>query len=391
MMSVMPDIYLDNNATTQPLPQVVEAVERSLRDGWANPSSVHRAGQRVRQQVELARSQVCSVIGCKERELIFTSGATEACNLAIRGLTALRGRRRTIITTPTEHSAVREPCERLADEGWRIVQLPVGLDGLIDTNDLQSALTEHGDDVALVTSHWANNETGVIQPMVQIAELCKAAGVPLHTDATQAIGKLPMNVGELPIDALSLSAHKFHGPKGVGALFLRGNRRLKAQQLGGPHERQRRGGTENVPSIVGMGVAAEAAGQWLTTDGPQKVEALRDRFEQAVLEAVGDSAVNGTGAPRLLNTTNIGFAPLESEAILIMLSERGLYASAGAACSSGSLEASPVLLAMGIDEPTAHGSLRFSLSRFTTADEIDRAIELVPRVIGKLRTSMPRV
>lgn len=387
----MPDIYLDNNATTRPLPQVVEAVERSLRDGWANPSSVHRAGQRVRQQVELARSQVCATIGCKERELIFTSGATEANNLAINGLTSLRGERRTVITTTTEHSAVREPCERLADEGYHVVQLPVGLDGLINTNDLQAALAEHGDGVALVTIHWANNETGVIQPMPQIAELCKAMGVPLHTDATQTIGKLPVDLKGVPVDALSLSSHKFHGPKGVGALFLRSTRRVQAQQLGGPHERQRRGGTENVPSIIGMGVAAEAAAQWLNGDDPQQVETLRDRFERAVLEAVPDSSANGAGAPRLLNTTNIGFAPLESEAILIMLSERGVFASAGAACSSGSLEASPVLLAMGIDEPTAHGSLRFSLSRFTAADEIDRAIELVPQVIGKLRTSMPSV
>ncbi len=387
----MTEIYLDSNATTTPLPEVIEAVTAALRDGWANPSSVHRGGQAVRGRVELARSRVCELIGCRERELIFTSGATEANNLAIRGLIELRGERRVILTTAVEHAAVREPCEALEREGYTVVRLPISVDGVVSPDDLAAALETHGDGVALATIGWANNETGVIQPMVELAGLCQRAGVPLHTDATQAIGKLPVDVEAVGVDVLSMSAHKFHGPKGVGALYLRKTRRVMPQMRGGPHERQRRGGTENVPGIVGMGAAAEAARRWLAGDGPSGVCAMRDRLEAALLAAEPTAAVNGTGAERLINTTNIGFPPLESEAILVMLSERGVYVSAGAACSSGSLEPSPVLLAMGVPEPVAHGSIRLSLSRLSTDEQIDRAVEIVPGVIEKLRASMPAV
>lgn len=392
-MRVMQPIYLDNNATTRPADEVTEAVREACDRWWANPSSVHRAGQEVRRRVELARAQVGDLLGCKERELIFTSGATEANNLALRGIVALRDAdrrpRKLVVTTPTEHSAIREPCEQLEREGYEIARLRVDTDGGIDLAAFEQLLAERGDEIALVSVHWANNETGVIQPIQRIGEICHDHAVPLHTDGTQAVGKLPIDLANLPIDAMSLSAHKFHGPKGIGALYVRSRLRLRPQIFGGPQERERRGGTENAPGIIGMGVAAELAGEWLIGDGPAALRRLRDRFEHSVIERVDDAIVNAGGAPRLDNTSNIAFPPLEAEAILIMLSERGLYASAGAACSSGSLEPSPILLAMGIGEAAAHGSVRFSLSRYTTDAEIDQALETIPAVITKLRQSMP--
>lgn len=381
-------IYLDNNATTKPADQVVEAVRHAMESQWANPSSVHRFGQEARRQVELARGEVCRLIGCRERELIFTSGATEANNLALRGLTSARRSRRLIVTLATEHSAVREPCERFAAEGYEVHYAPIDRDGVVKLDALAATLDDRAEDVALVTIHWANNETGVIQPIAPIGALCRERKIPFHTDATQAVGRLPVDVVAAQVDALSLSGHKLHGPKGVGALYLRSTQRMRPQTLGGPQERQRRGGTEAVPGIIGMGVAANLAGAFIDSDGPADVAQRRDRFESAVLSGVSDSVVNGAGAPRLWNTTNIGFPALEAEAILVLLSERDVCASAGAACSSGSLDPSPVLLAMGIDEPIAHGSVRFSLSRDTTDQEIDEAIAIIPQVIGKLRGSM---
>ena len=392
-MRPMEPVYLDHNATTPPLPQVISAVTDALNRAWANPSSVHRAGQEVRRRIELARSQISELVGCRDRELIFTSGATEANNLALRGLVDLRDSpnhpRKRIITSTIEHAAIREPCDELERLGYQVRRLPAGQDGLVDIEQLDGLLAEHGDEIALVSIHWANNETGVIQPIERIGRACRDAGVPFHTDGTQAVGKLPINLAELPIDAMSLSAHKFHGPKGIGALYVRSRLRLRPQTLGGPQERERRGGTENAPGIIGMGVAAHLADQWLADEGPCKLSIMRDRFEQAVLAAVEGASVNAGDAPRMCNTTNLAFPPLEAEAILIMLSERGVYASAGAACSSGSLEPSPVLLAMGVGEPAAHGSIRISLSRLTTDGELDRAIQVVPEVIAKLRTSMP--
>ncbi len=343
--------------------------------------------------VELAREQVCGLIGCRQRELIFTSGATEANNLALRGLLATRDTerrpRKTILTTALEHSAIREPCEQLEREGYRIVHLPIDASGVVELEAARSLFAEHGEDVALASVHWANNETGVIQPIAELAALARAQRVPMHSDATQAVGKLPVDVGEAGLDAMSFSGHKFHGPKGIGGLYVRTAVRLMPQVYGGPQERQRRGGTEHVPGILGLGVAAERAGAWLGSDGPAAVRSRRDRFERAVLEAVPDAVVNAGEGPRLDNTSNLGFPPLEAEAVLLLLSERGVCASAGAACSSGSLEPSPILLAMQVPEPVAHGSVRFSLSRQTTDAEIDAAIETVPQVIEKLRTSMP--
>ena len=389
----MPEpIYLDNNATTQPDAAVLQAMMRAGGELWANPSSVHRAGQATRRQIDLAREQVAALIGCRDRELIFTSGATEADNLALRGIVAARDTprspRKTLITSTTEHSAIGEPANQLEREGYRVIRLGVSAAGLVDPTQLQKAIDEQAGDIALVSIHWANNETGVLQPIAQLGEICRAAGVPLHTDATQAVGKLPVDVSQTPIDALSFSAHKFHGPKGIGGLYLKGTQRLRPQNIGGPQERERRGGTENTPAIIGMAKAAELAIDWLHGEGPAQLAALRDRFEQATIDAVEGSVVNAAGVERLVNTTNIAFSPLEAEAILILLSERGVYAAAGAACSSGSLESSPVLLAMGLPEPVAHASVRFSLSRYTTADQIDQALQIIPPAVGRLRQSM---
>lgn len=389
MMSRMATAYLDNNATTQPDPAVIEAVTDALQRLWANPSSVHRAGQAVRHAVDEARQAVCSLIHCRPGELIFTSGATESNNLALRGIAALRKGRRTIITTAAEHSAIREPLEAMGRDGFNVIDTPIDETGRVITEQLESAVGEHGDDLALVTIHWANNETGVIQPVDAIGRICRAARVPFHTDATQAVGKLPVDVKQTPVDALSLSAHKFHGPKGSGALYVRSSLRMRPQIVGGAHERQRRGGTENVAGIVGMGVAAEKAKHWLQGQGPGEVAAMRDDFEKRIVEAIPHTRINADQAPRLINTTNIAFAALEAEAIVVLLSERGVYASAGAACSSGSLEPSPVLLALGLPEPIAHGSVRFSLSRFTDPAEIDHALSVIPEAIGKLRRTMP--
>jgi cysteine desulfurase len=383
--------YLDNNATTMPAPEVVAAMNEMLTSEWANPSSVHRFGQRARHRVELAREQAAKLLGCSPRELVFTSGATESNNTALRGLLEAQPAKRTIITTKLEHSAVREPAKKLAERGYNVIWLPVDIHGVVDLNALEAALTEHGQDVAIVAIHWINNETGTIQDIVTIGELCRRFRVPCFTDATQAIGKVPCDLSKLPVDLLSFAGHKFHGPKGVGGLFVRRGVKFVPQQLGGPHERERRGGTENTPGIVGLGVACELATQFLAGDGAQRGQRQRDRLEQAILRGVPDAVVNSAGAKRLWNTTNLGFPTLESEAILVLLSERGICAAAGAACSSGSLEPSPVLLAQGIPEPIAHGSIRLSLSRYTTDAEIDYAIATVPEVIARLKGSMPAV
>jgi cysteine desulfurase len=378
-------IYLDNNATTRPAPEVVEAMLPLLAEFYGNPSSVHRFGQRARQFVDEARSQIAGSIGCADPELLFTGGGTEAVNTAIRGLLAARAPRRRIVTTTVEHSATRELCAQLVKEGAAdVIEIPVDRQGGLDLDRLDNELT---DDTALVSIMWANNETGVLFPVERIAPLCKSKRTPFHCDATQAIGKIPVNVAVLGIDSLSLAAHKFHGPKGVGALFTRRGLRVRPLVIGGPQERGRRGGTENVPGIVGMGMAAQIAARHLA-DMP-RVAALRDRLEREILARIPDTHVNGRTDARLPNTTNIGFARLEAEAILLLLSEQGICASAGAACASGSLEPSHVLRAMGIDDKIAHGAIRFSLSRYNTEDEIERTLQTLPRLITRLRDVLP--
>ncbi len=415
---VMDWIYLDNNATTQPAPQVVEAMTDAADRLWANPSSVHRFGQMVKQKMELARSSLAKLIGCADSELVLTSGGTEANNLALWGLLgpgtpAAKGKqgitRRVLVTTRTEHAAVREPAEALAEHGIDVIWLEVGEDGIVDPQQLSSVLEEVCDrqTLALVSIHWANNETGVIQPVAELAGQIEAlrkepeAGrrIVFHVDGTQAVGKLPVDVKSAGVDLMTWAAHKFHGPKGVGGLYVRRGLRLRAQNLGGPQEREKRGGTENTTGIIGAGVAAELAMQFLAD--PASAEQLarwRNAFEQKILasihgdqvgESEGRAQINAAGAPRLWNTTNIGFRSVEAEALLLLLSEQGVCASAGAACSSGSLEPSPVLRAMGIDEAIAHGSIRFSMSRNTTQAELDRALEVVVRSVEKLSGTIP--
>ena len=381
--------YLDCNATTRPLPEVVAAMAGALEHGWGNPSSVHRAGIDARHSVELARESVARLLGAQPREVVFTGGGTESASLAIAGtLDAVAGPR-TLVTMRTEHSAVREACEALEARGRaRVAWVPAGADGVVDLAALDAALDAHAGDVALVSVMWANNETGVLQPVHSIGERCRARGVRFHCDATQWVGRMPTDVANLPVDLVTASAHKFHGPKGVGVLWVRGGARVLSQVIGGPQERDRRGGTENVAGIVGAGVAADAAVAWLADPaGRERGAAMRDDFERAVLAAVPDAVVNGGSAQRLWNTTNIGFPGLEAEALLLLLSERGVAASAGAACSSGSLDPSPVLLAMGVPPRIAHGSVRFSIARTTTEEELRISAEEVAACVARLRRS----
>lgn len=407
-------IYLDNNATTRPDDRVADAMTLALRESWANPSSIHRPGQVARQHIDLARQSLARLIGAKPRQLTLCSSGTEAIDLAIRGsllaMGALGARDAlgtvpTILTSRVEHSAVRELAEALAKEaGVRVVWVELDRDGLVSAAAVERHLA-NDQSIALVSVQWANNETGSIHPVHEIAGACRACAlsgrrVLFHCDATQWVGKMPITTDELDrFDLITFSPHKFHGPKGVGVLWARAGVRT-APLIHGEQELGRRGGTENVPGIVGAGVAAVMALEWLSD--PQhraRVAHLRDRFEQGVLKACSDASVNGPvdlpgdapGTRRLWNTTNIAFPRLEAEALLLLLSERGVCASAGAACSSGSLDPSPVLQAMGIPPERAHGSLRFSLSRETTEVEIDEAIQIVCACVARLRGSMSAI
>ncbi len=403
-------VYLDNNATTQPADPVVEAIRHAQEEFWANPSSVHRFGQSARQKIELARASVATLLGTHPRQIVFTSGGTESNNLAIHGILnnatpGTPGSPGTLITSRIEHSAIREPAEAFGKIG-NTVWLPVGTGGLIDPQAITDTILANADAAGpvLVSIQWANNETGTIQPIRAIVDAVEIARkqiaesqhgrsrIYLHVDACQAVGKLPVNLGELAIDLLTLSAHKFHGPKGVGALYIRRNLRLHRHIHGGPQELSRRGGTENSASIIGLGVAADLAKSFLEDhDQLTHLTALRDKFEASILAAVPGSVVNSPDdrGDRLWNTINIAFPGLEAEAILMGLSEKGVCASAGAACSSGSLDPSPVLLAMGVPEPQAHGSIRLSLGRATTQAQLDHALKIIPDVVRRLGLAMP--
>lgn len=382
-------IYLDNNATTRPSGGIVAAVSRGLTDFWQNPSSVHRAGQVARHQIELARDKIAALVGCKPREVIFTSGGTESIDLAIRGVFGAIPRdsaRRTLLTTRIEHAAVRDLAAEL--EKFRVASvswIPVGAGGVVDVEALKSMIDASA---ALVSVQWANNETGAIQPVEEIARLCRDRGVQFHCDATQWIGKEPVPVGLRLPDLLSFAPHKFHGPKGVGVLISRQGVRLRPTILG-TQELGRRGGTENVAAIIGAGVAADEALAWLASPGERaRLAKVRDRFESIVTSRIPDAVINAPPhSERLWNTSNIGFPRLAAEPLLLLLSERGVCASAGAACSSGSLEPSPVLLAMGVPDQVAHGSLRFSLSRETTEQEVDQAANILVESVERLRAS----
>lgn len=392
-------IYLDNNATTQPLPEVVEAMLPYLRDQYANPSSLHRLGQSVRHAVEVAREQVAALIHAAPREIIFTSGGTESINLAIRGAIAMRPERKEIVTTAVEHSAVLKVMEQLEREGYTVHYVGVDGEGRIHEAAWKERLT---DGVALASFMHANNETGVMFDVLKLAAAAKERGILVHVDAVQSIGKVPVDVTLWPVHLVSMAAHKFHGPKGVGALWVQRRTRIAPMILGGAQERELRGGTENVAGIVGMGVAADKArndveasdqevGEPRAGKSPVKaahiageVRALRDSLERGILSSIPIARVNGGGAERLYNTTNISFEGLATEAILILLSEAGICVSSGAACSSGSVEPSHVLKAMGLSDARRHGTIRFSLSKFNTQEEIDDVVAMMPTLLAKL-------
>ncbi|HET6441230.1 MAG TPA: cysteine desulfurase NifS [Phycisphaerae bacterium] len=383
-------IYLDNNATTAVAPEVRQAMEPFLTDLYGNPSSMHTFGGQVARNVEEAREQVADLVGAHPTEIIFTSCGTESDSTAIRSALAVSAARRHLITTRVEHPAVRNLCHVLGQEGsvgggYRLTELPVDSQGMLHIADLGDALD---DDTALVTVMWANNETGVLFPIDQIGGLCRSRGILFHTDAVQAVGKLPMRLADLPVDMLSLSGHKLHAPKGIGALYVRRGTRFSPFMVGGHQERNRRGGTEPVPSIVALGRAAELAKARLQEE-PTRVRALRDRLEKGLLAKCPGAMRNGHPTARLPNTTNISFEYVEGEAILLLLDQHGICASSGSACTTGSLEPSHVLRAMGVPFTAAHGSVRFSLSVYNTEAEIDKVIEVLPPIIRRLREISP--
>ena len=373
-------IYLDNNSTTRVAEEVVRAMEPYWRDQYGNASSVHHPGQAARHAVETAREQVARLIGARPRDVIFTSGGTESDNLAILGALAAQPTKRHIVTTAVEHAAVYDLCHRLEGAGYRVTYTPVDSAGHLDLDAFGAALD---DETAIASVMHANNETGVVFPIQEAAEICAARRVLLHVDAVQSLGKMPVDVRASAAGLMSFSAHKIHGPKGVGALWVGRGARLRSVQVGGPQERELRPGTENVAGIVGFGEAARLAEERLRT-GLAPVGALRDRLESGILKRVPTAHVIGDRECRVVNTTNIAFEALEADAILLALSEAGICASAGSACSSGSLEPSHVLRAMGIDQRIAHGAIRFSLSAETTAEEIDRAVEAIAPIIARL-------
>lgn len=377
-------IYFDNNATTQPLPEVVEAVAAAMRDDYANPSSVHQFGQRVRHRVECARDQTAALIAASPKELIFTSGGTESINLAIRGGLQIHPQRHRFVTTAVEHSAVLRVAEQLAGEGYEVEYVGVDCEGQIDLAEWEDKVTP---DTALVSFMQANNETGVLWDVPRVAAVAADRGVPVHVDAVQSAGKIPIDVHAWPVELVSIAAHKFHGPKGVGGLYVRRRTRLAPQIVGGSQERLLRGGTENVAGVIGMGVAAQAAQRDMHT-GTEAVATLRDSLQAGVLARVPYAQVNGA-EPRIHNTANISFAGLQAEAVLLVMSEAGICASSGSACSSGSLEPSHVLKAMRIDDRIAHGAIRLSLSRFNTQVEVNEVIATLPALLAKLKVLAP--
>ena len=376
------EIYFDNNATTRVLPEVFEAMRPFFTELYGNPSSIHRFGSQVGQKIGEAREQVATLIGAADPvEVIFTSCGTEGDNAAIRGMLEARPEKRHIVTTQVEHPAVLGLCQHLEKKGYRVTWLAVNQDGMIDLDELRDSLA---DDTALVSIMWANNETGVIFPIEKIGAIVKAKGVPFHVDAVQAAGKIPLRMKESSVDLLTLSGHKFHAPKGVGALFVRRGITFPPFMIGGHQERNRRAGTENVASIIGMGAAAELALTHLPAYGEQ-VMRLRDELETALQKTCADLRVNGQGQDRLPNTSNVSFRYLEGESILVLLDQYGICASTGSACTAGSAEPSHVLRAMRVPADWLQGAVRFSLSRFNSADEIRFVNEKLPAIVQRLR------
>jgi cysteine desulfurase len=377
-------IYFDHNATTPVDPAVAETIARVMTDEYGNASSVHHFGQRAKAVLDEARSSVAALIGAEPSEIVFTSGGTESDNFALRGVAeALEPTgRRHLIASSIEHEAVLVTLRALARRGWRTTLLSVDATGILRPEALAEALT---DDTAIVSVMHANNEIGTIQPIAELARLAHARGALFHTDAVQSIGKIPADVRALGVDLLSLSAHKFNGPKGAGALWIKRGARVTAILTGGKHERSRRAGTENVPAIAGLGVAARLAAKKMTTEGP-RLAALRNRLEEAILAQVPGTAINGDREPRVPNTTNISFEAVEAESLLIALDLEGIAVSTGSACSSGTLEPSHVLRAMGLPSPRTQNSIRLSLGAGNTDAEVDFVVSKLPAIVDKLRS-----
>ena len=378
-------LYFDNNATTALDPAVVETMLPFLTELYGNPSSAYGFGARVRDAIEHARAQVAALVGCEPREILFTSCGSEGNNSAIASALAADRDRKHVITTTVEHSATKNYCEALARRGYEVTWLPVDSHGRLDPAEAAAAIRE---DTAVVTVMWANNETGVIFPVEPIARAARAKGAYFHTDAVQVVGKVPVRLAGSAIHFLSLAGHKLHAPKGVGALYINRRTRFTPFLIGGSQESGRRGGTENVASIVALGKAAELAGQHLDEEATV-VRGLRDRFEAALRERLPGVRVNGDPVERLPNTSSLYFPDVDGEALLVLLDKAGLCASAGSACTAGSLHPSHVLTAMGFSTERARGSLRFSFSRFNTAEEIGRGVEIVAGALESLRRMMP--
>jgi cysteine desulfurase len=376
-------IYLDNNATTPVLPEVLEAMRPYFGEHFGNASSIHHHGQETCAAVERARDSVASLLGCRASEVVFTSGGTEGDNLAIAGLTNAGDH---IITSTIEHHAVLLTCKHREETGCDVTYIPVDGRGLVDPDDVRRAVRPN---TKLISIMMANNETGVLQPVEEIGKIATEADVYFHTDAVQAASKVPIDVNRMGCDALAISGHKMHAPQGVGALYLRKGTRLQPLFYGGRHERSRRAGTENVPGIVALGKAAELAMQAFERGDDRKMSAFRDRLQQEILAQVEDAGVNGAAAPRVPNTSNIYFDHIEGESMVISLDLKGLAVSTGAACSSGAIEPSHVLIAMGLRPDRARASIRFSLGKQNTAEDIDVALALVPETVARLRELSP--
>lgn len=378
-------VYLDNNATTMVDPEVVDAMLPFLNSRYGNPSSIHSFGGDVGMDITKARLNVAEFIGAEyDYEIVFTGSGTESDNMAVLGSLAYYRDKRHIITTRVEHPAIIALCKKLERDGYRVTYVPVDNKGNLEVDFLKESVD---DDTAIVSVMYANNETGVIFPVEEIGEFLSERGVPFHVDAVQAAGKIPIDVKKLKCDLLTISGHKFHAPKGIGVLYVKRGTRMRPILHGGHQEKGRRPGTENVPGIVGMGRAAELAIKHLRDHG--KMAGLRDKLEKGILSTFKNASLNGNRENRVPNTTNIGFEFIEGEAILLYLDEKRIAASSGSACSSGSLEPSHVLRAMGVPFTSAHGSIRFSLSRFTTEEDIDYTLEVMPEIVNRLLSISP--
>jgi cysteine desulfurase len=376
---------MDNNATTKVAPEVLEVMLPYFSEYYGNPSSMHFFGGQVQKKVDEARAKVADFLGAEPSEIVFTSCGTESDNAAILGTLDSYLEKRHLITTRVEHPAVGNVSTYLGRKGYRVTELSVDREGRLDLDELKESLT---DETALVTIMYANNETGVIFPIEEIGEIVKARGIPFHTDGVQAAGKIPLNMKKSKLDMLSLSGHKLHAPKGIGVLYIRKGTKFSPFMIGGHQEKGRRGGTENVPYIIGLGKACELAKKHLDEENT-KIKALRDYLEAKILEKIPNTLVNGDRVHRLPNTVSVSFEYVEGESILLLLSDLGICASSGSACTSGSLEPSHVLRAMGVPFTAAHGSIRFSLSIYNTKEEMDYIIDHLPPIIQRLRDISP--